>query len=160
MVQLLRYIFLFACLMLSACDNGEPVSLGEQNVMPEKELPVWLDGTVNMTPQEWLIMRSQPGSQDTTAVPINEQNAVGLLIDQASARFDESHRMVANRAAQLQDMLAEHDIHEDAISLMQWFVDLPATQHPHSFSAMCQYYYNMRSQGYSQQEVGQALLKM
>ncbi|THK43425.1 hypothetical protein E8Q33_00970 [Methylophaga sp. SB9B] len=125
-------------------------------VVDESKIPLWLDGQVEMSPQEWLVKRSHAEVTDEKAEI--ERTAELLVI--AADRFDESHRMIANRAAQLEDMLLEHRINETAVDRLEWFTKLPTLQTPHSFSALCQYYYNLRTQGKTEDEIIQNLLRI
>ncbi|AUZ86006.1 hypothetical protein CDW43_05880 [Methylophaga nitratireducenticrescens] len=125
-------------------------------IIDENESPLWLDGQVKMSPQEWLVKRSRAEINDETA----EIERTAELLITAANRFDESHRMIANRAAQLEDMLFEHNIKETAVNRLEWFTKLPTLQTPHSFSALCQYYYNLRTQGKTEDEIIQNLLRL
>uniref|UniRef100_I1XI28 Uncharacterized protein n=2 Tax=Methylophaga nitratireducenticrescens TaxID=754476 RepID=I1XI28_METNJ len=125
-------------------------------IIDENEIPLWLDGQVEMSPQEWLVKRSRAEINDETA----EIERTAELLITAANRFDESHRMIANRAAQLEDMLFEHNIKETAVNRLEWFTKLPTLQTPHSFSALCQYYYNLRTQGKTEDEIIQNLLRL
>ncbi|MDF1589536.1 MAG: hypothetical protein P1P93_10370 [Gammaproteobacteria bacterium] len=102
-----------------------------------------------MSPQKWLVKRSRAEVIDEDA----EIARTAELLIIAADRFDESHRMIANRVAQLEDMLLEHRISETAVDRLEWFSKLPSLQAPHSFSALCQYYYNLRTQGKSEDEI-------
>lgn len=148
---------LLLMLSLSACDQTDDIPQMEAApVVDESEIPMWLDGQVEMSPQEWLVKRSRAEVVDEQA---EIERTAGLLIT-AADRFDESHRMIANRAAQLEDMLLEHRINETAVDLMEWFTKLPTLQTPHSFSALCQYYYNLRTEGKTEDEIIQNLLRI
>lgn len=148
---------LLLMVLLSACDQQDDV----QNVdVPlnhsENELPLWLDGEVDMTPQEWLVKRSIATVDNEHA---EVQRAAELLVA-ASERYGESHRMIANRSAQLEDMLQEQRFNETAVNLLDWFVELPVTQSPHSYSAICQYYFNLRTKGLDKLAIQDSLLRM
>lgn len=146
----LSFIFLSA-----ACNQEDTSEMSDVSVVDESKIPLWLDGQVDMSPQEWLVKRSNAELTDEKA---EIERAAELLIT-ASNRFDESHRMIANRVAQLEDMLIEHRINETAVDLLEWFTKLPALQTPHSFSALCQYYYNLRIKGKTNDEIIQNLLR-
>ncbi|WP_244913055.1 hypothetical protein [Methylophaga nitratireducenticrescens] len=153
---------LFLCLLLMfsliACDqnNDDIPQMEAAPIIDENESPLWLDGQVKMSPQEWLVKRSRAEINDETA----EIERTAELLITAANRFDESHRMIANRAAQLEDMLFEHNIKETAVNRLEWFTKLPTLQTPHSFSALCQYYYNLRTQGKTEDEIIQNLLRL
>ncbi|KKN39657.1 hypothetical protein LCGC14_0741330 [marine sediment metagenome] len=141
--------------VLSGCDQSTELPLMEAApVIDETKTPIWLDGRVDMSPQQWLIKRSTETITDEKA---QAEQAEKLLII-ASNKFDENPRMVANRVAQLEDMLLEHNINETAVHLLEWFTQLPNTKTPHNFSALCQYYYNLRIQGKSKDEIIHSIL--
>lgn len=152
--------WLLVCLplifVLSACEQEDAPQMSDVLIADESEIPLWLDGQVEMTPQEWLVKRSKAEVTDEKA----EIERAGELLVTAAERFDESHRMIANRAAQLEDMLRENRINETAVNLLEWFTNLPALQTPHSFSALCQYYFNLRTKGKTEDEIIQNLLRV
>lgn len=155
----LSLLFFGSLLMfsLSACDQNDDIpAMDAAPIADEPVIPLWLDGQVDMSPQEWLVKRSRAEVKDEQA---EIERAAKLLIT-AADRFDESHRMIANRSAQLEDMLLEHRINETAVNLLEWFTKLPTLQTPHSFSALCQYYYNLRTQGKTEDEIIQNLLRL
>lgn len=144
-------------LLLGGCDQNDDVpQMTAVPVMSADDIPLWLDGGVEMPPQQWLIKRSRAEVIDEQA----EIDRAAELIMMAADRFGESPRMIANRAAQLEDMLLENRINETAVNLLEWFTNLPTTQSPHSFSALCQYYYNLRTQGKSEDEILQHILRI
>ena len=148
---------LLLILSLGGCEGSDAVpEMETAPIVDEDKIPLWLDGQVEMSPQEWLVKRSRAEVTDERAEI--ERTAELLVI--AADRFDESHRMIANRAAQLEDMLLEHRINETAVDRLEWFTKLPTLQTPHSFSALCQYYYNLRTQGKTEDEIIQNLLRI
>ncbi|WP_292361583.1 MULTISPECIES: hypothetical protein [unclassified Methylophaga] len=148
---------LLLMLSLGGCEGSDAVpEMETAPIVDEDKIPLWLDGQVEMSPQEWLVKRSRAEVTDERAEI--ERTAELLVI--AADRFDESHRMIANRAAQLEDMLLEHRINETAVDRLEWFTKLPTLQTPHSFSALCQYYYNLRTQGKTEDEIIQNLLRI
>lgn len=144
-------------LLLSGCDQNDDVpQMTVIPVMDADDISLWLDNGAAMSPQQWLVKRSR-------AAVIDEQAAIDRtagLIMMTADRFGDSPRMIANRAAQLEDMLLENRINETAVNLLEWFTKLPMTQSPHSFSALCQYYYNLRTQGKSEDEIIQHILRI
>lgn len=137
--------------LLIGCNAEEAPSSVTLQLDEETPLSEWLDGQVALTPQEWLILRSR--------APVDEINhddevhRTALLLLQVSRRYNESHRMVANRAAQLEDMLFEQGYPQTAVDLLEWFVNLPPLTTPHSFSALCQYYVTLRAQGKTPEQI-------
>ncbi|AFJ01825.1 hypothetical protein Q7C_654 [Methylophaga frappieri] len=154
LVSLLGIILL---INLTGCDAQEESETVDALLQQEeKPLPLWLDGEVDMTPQVWLVERSIAEVSDKEA----EVQRTAELLLVAADRFGESHRMIANRSAQLEDMLQEQHYNETAVDLLAWFVDLPSTKSPHSYSALCQYYYNLRTKGLEKLAIQDSLLTM
>lgn len=148
-MKILLSIYLISVLI--GCNAEEEPSNVTLQLDDETSLPDWLDGQVALTPQEWLVLRSRASVNETDRD--NEVHRTALLLIQASRRYNESHRMVANRAAQLEDMLFDQGQNEAAVELLEWFVDLPPLTTPHSFSALCQYYSTLRSQGKTPEQI-------
>lgn len=137
--------------LLIGCNAEEAPSNGILQLNEETPFPEWLDGQVALTPQEWLVLRSRAAVDEINHD--DEVHRTALLLLQASRRYNESHRMVANRAAQLEDMLFEQGHQETAVDLLEWFVNLPPLTTPHSFSALCQYYVTLRAQGRTPEQI-------
>lgn len=145
---------IFECLasffILSACDdNSHAARMNAPPASVEAKLPLWLDKRVNMPPQQWLVESSTAKVLDQEAEVEHVEELLILVAD----RFDESPRMIANRVAQLEDMLLENRINETAVNLLTWFTNLPNARTPHNFSALCQYYFNLRVKGKTKDEI-------
>lgn len=122
-----------------------PASETNSNVPEEDEVPEWLEVHHVIDPADWILMRSQSALKDKIA----DKAQLSALIHEASQHFrDDNPRMVVNRAVQLEDMLLEIGIEKSAMSLIEELTHLPTTGTPHTFSAYCQYYFNMREQGH------------
>lgn len=153
------HFLLLCCIVISisACEQQtEDHAVADPVLETAGQLPHWLDGQVDMTPQHWLVERSVAEIDDKDA---EIARAAGLLVT-AADRFEESHRMIANRSAQLEDMLQEQNINETAVNLLAWFVALPTTQSPYSYSALCHYFFNLRTQGLEKSAIQDSLLRM
>ena len=144
-------------LCMSGCDDDYdlPASDTRQTAPTAKQetVPTWLQPYHQIDPAAWLIVRSHAALNGEVT---SRQQRIDLL-GQASTHFRESQRMIANRAAQLEDMLLEKNIHNSAVSLIDDFNQLPTIGTPHNFSSYCQYYFNLRSQGHNHEEALQAL---
>lgn len=141
--------------VLAACDQNSDLSqVNDPPIIHEKKIPIWLDARVELSPQQWLIKRSLAKITDKEA----ELRRTEKLLIIAANKFTESPRMIANRVAQLEDMLIEHNINETAVNLLEWFTKLPDTETPHNFSALCQYYYNLRILGKTDDEIIHSIL--
>jgi len=141
---------LFAGAALSACsDDPEPVSPADEAQQESQTKALarqsWLQSSDDIAPEVWLVARMtrmEVSSEDP------EVARVAALLDAAGHRFRESPRMIANRAVQLQEMLAEAGIMEEAPKLvedMSFIVD--GASGAEGFGALCQHYYNLRSTG-------------
>ena len=155
-------ISLFMIGLLSACDNNEEdydLSASDTTVpspLEKEDIPQWLEAYDDLTPQDWLILRSAAALRGE----VTDRDHRVEILKHASQHFRESPRMIANRAVQLEDMLLEIGIEESAVSLIDMFTHLPTEGTPHNFSAYCQYYFNMRSKGYHQEYAHTQLAKL
>jgi hypothetical protein len=135
-------------LCLSACEDDFSLSSDNtvNNPIQKNEVPQWLEAYHEIDPADWLIIRSRAALNGAVTATSHRKE----LLLAASQHFRESPRMIANRAVQLEDMLLEIGIEESAVSLIDFFTHLPTMGTPHSFSAYCQYYFNIRAKGYPQ----------
>lgn len=144
-----RYLFILILCLLSSCSDDD-FELSSNNAVDnpktENATPKWLESHHDIHPADWLIQRSQAALAGQVT---SRQHRIDLL-QHASHHFRESPRMIANRAVQLEDMLLEIGIEESAVSLIDHFTHLPTEGTPHNFSAYCQYYFNLRAEGHSQ----------
>jgi hypothetical protein len=148
-VSLSRCLFILMLCLLSSCSDDEFELSSDstvENPQIKKETPQWLESHHDINPADWLILRSHAALNGEVT---SRSHRIDLL-QNASQHFRESPRMIANRAIQLEDMLLEIGIEESAVSLIEHFTHLPTEGTPHNFSAYCQYYFNIRTKGYSQ----------
>lgn len=131
-----------------ACeDEAAQTHKGSSSVatVAEDERPEWLGLTEDMLPEDWLVHRrlaprAEIASQDVEA-------ARALLV-KASGQFGDNPRMIANRAAQLEAMLADKGHREDALELIETLMRAaPGSRPTGGFGQICQYYFNLRAQG-------------
>jgi len=116
----------------------------------KKTIPYWLDGKVEMSPQEWLVKRSRCRSIENEKRKkkklkkkkkkawIDRARSKNCLIT-AADRFDESQPDdCPNRSAQLEDISCSNiAINENkAVNSLGLDTKLPTLQKPHSFSAL------------------------
>lgn len=136
-----------AALALAGCpDEGERETHERvaANQVGELWRKAWLDPTDPSTPDRWLASRDA-GRDLAPADPAVA--AWGQVLDEAKMRFDESGRMIANRAVQLEGMLAEIGVRETAENLVRAFTPLAEKGSRRGFGDLCQHYYNLRVQG-------------
>jgi hypothetical protein len=104
-----------------------------------------LEVTEGPSPAQWLASR-QTGRDLTKDDPL--VRAYGGMLKSAGRRFREYPRMIANRAVQLEEMLAEKGIPETAPQIIEGLAGVSGdTRYVESFGALCQQYYNLRMQG-------------
>lgn len=146
-----------AALALAGCpdastpDRGERVAAEAGDALVRK---TWLQPTDATPPALWLASREAGADLATDAPAVAEWRDV---LGDADQRFGETDRMIANRAAQLETMLAEIDIRETARQLLEDFASLAAKGSRSGFSDICQHYFNLRSQGMSRSDALAAL---
>ncbi|MFV0477136.1 MAG: hypothetical protein ACK5ME_04775 [Parahaliea sp.] len=136
---------LMVSVLIGACRDGttSEASAAYIPVAAESELANsnWLMVNDETPPERWLINRRLDLSGES------DERVIAQLLAEASLRFQENPRMIANRAFQLQSMLNDAGIPEDAIRLIEVFLLLPDLPRLRSFSANCQHYFNLRRQG-------------
>lgn len=132
--------------MVGCSDESEPerrerVSNPQGHASGQKK---WLEPTDPLPPEAW--MASREAGADVTASSPEAAGWRALLAD-ADSRFDETDRMIANRAAQLEDMLRGIGVRESARDIVIAFMPLAAKGSRRGFGDLCQHYYNLRAQG-------------
>ncbi|WP_159727813.1 hypothetical protein [Methylosinus sp. Ce-a6] len=130
--------------LLGACEDTTPQQRPAVEVKRKDELPKWLSPIDRVDPAYWLAARRNGGA------PVEEARVTRLrqALDVGGAHFVESPRMLANRAGQLADMLAEIGAPEDEAELIETIARISAaTRSKQSFGDLCQHYVNLRKQG-------------
>jgi hypothetical protein len=140
-----RLALLYATLaaLLCACGDTTPQRPAVE-VKRQDELPKWLTPIDRVDPAYWLAARKSGGA------PVDEARVTRLRAALAigGAHFLESPRMLANRAGQLGDMLAEIGAVEDEAELIESLARISAvTPNKQTFGDLCQHYFNLRKQG-------------
>ncbi len=131
---------------LAACGDGadEP----QQKVVSIKQpapLPEWLTVKDEIEPSLWLRSR-EVGRLVLPSDP--EVDRLRRAMHQATLRFFEDQRMIANRTAQTADMLAEAQEPERYVDIMTGMVDVAdATVSKKAYGDMVQHYLNLRKAG-------------
>jgi hypothetical protein len=104
----------------------------------------WLDMRDTTTPERWLASRAAHtdlGEKDEAVIAMRKS------LKEAASRFGDPPRMIANRAVQLEQMLAGTGIEESAPDLIASFTAVSDAQSREGFGAMCQQYFYLRKQG-------------
>ncbi len=150
-----RHLTVVAHVLAGGCSNDPPPEPSpETNTQITVEGPkLWLGKRNDVTPEQWLLNhRTASGAAKAPAAEIRRTLA------SAARNFKDSPRMIANRAIQLEAMLAQHGIEENALDLLS---DLSFTATPEKnaegFGARCQHYYLLRIKYPSKQEALSAL---
>jgi len=118
----------------------------------------WLGLADDDLPEEWLVRRK---ANTGAAVDPRAVEAARTLLERASTRFSDQPRMIANRAAQLEEMLAEKGHSEDATTLIEGLLRAAGGSKPTGgFASLCQYYFNLRAQGLDRDQAIDALAKL
>jgi hypothetical protein len=133
----------------AACDETEepqatePVS--EATQPPALPRITWLDARDETTHERWLASRVAHAdlAEKDQAVVVMREN-----LRAAARRFGDPPRMIANRAVQLEEMLASTGIEESAPDLIESLTAVSDVQSQREgFGAMCQQYFYLRKQG-------------
>lgn len=105
----------------------------------------WLGERDATTPQRWLASREVMADlAETDQAVISMRERLKL----AAHRFGDPPRMIANRAVQLEGMLASEGIRERAPELILFLSSAVSESRPNAgFGSLCQYYFNLRKQG-------------
>lgn len=142
-------------LIASACDDPPP-----QPQQPPQDEPAahatagqqkraWLGIKDDTAPWDWLSQRAAGNGH-----PLSDEQLGQLRqrLQDAAKLFGETPRMIANRAAQIEDLLKEIDIDERADELMGTLLSTVGTHNrTGGFGALGQHYVNLRRSGLSQQ---------
>lgn len=102
----------------------------------------WLEVSSPLSPAQWLVSR-----RDDQLKPIGDADVqiVAQRLATANARYRESERMIANRAAQLSEMLASRGIVEGPIAILDDLTSIAGEiGQTEGFGAISQHYFNLR----------------
>lgn len=146
-----------ACALFAAC--GEERRSAEQDdvIEPEshKGADKWLRATDRTEPALWLARR-EAGAEVVEGERVVEQIRAALLL--ARAHFLETDRMLANRTAQIGEMLAADGHAEDFARLIESLVEVAARAgQKQTYGELCQHYYNLRHSGVEREHALQML---
>jgi len=147
-------------LTLVACgDDVVPEPKSESAAVTEQDESLtalsWLKQTHAIAPEHWLASRAAGHDIDT-----GDPSVVGVrrVLEVAAMRFRDHPRMIANRAVQLEGMLQEQAIREQAPYLIALLSQVPGnTRYVESFSSLTQQYYNLRIKGLTRSQAVDAL---
>ena len=131
---------------LTSCgDEAEEPRQKIISVNQPTKLPEWLTVRDAIEPSLWLRSR-EVGRLVLPRDP--EVDRLRRAMHQATLRFFEDQRMIANRTAQTADMLAEAGQSERYVDIMTGMVDVAdATVSKKAYGDMVQHYLNLRKAG-------------
>lgn len=139
-----------ACLasagLLAACGDEAPDReagrTSQRDAAAAHQAP-WLEVGSPLTPAQWLASRGEAAPRP---VGDPEVKRVAQQLVAAHAVYRESERMIANRAAQLSDMLVPLGIRESATAILDDLTQVAgAVGQTEGFGAMSQHYFNLRA---------------
>lgn len=105
----------------------------------------WLDADGGVTPERWLASREAQADLEETDPSVT---AMQRALDAAAKQFSDPPRMIANRAVQLEEMLAAQGIDESAPELIESLSRAAArADRKEGFGSVCQHYFYLRKQG-------------
>lgn len=148
-----------ALLLLGGCDEPAPDQRRVASAAPPaSEFSMarrdWLDIKDRISPAVWLASRE--AERDVTPNDPAASELRGLL-DEADRKFTEGTRMIANRAVQVQAMLAERGVTESPREVISGLVSIAAPDERAGFGETCQHYVNARASSPSREAALQAL---
>ena len=145
----MRVLVALACLaMTTACDDRKrDREIRSSDVVDAniKAPESWIRRNDDIDPAIWLASkeaRRPLSADDPTAIRIRE------ALHAAATRFLESDRMVANRTAQLAEMLAEDGKPEQPAALIEGLASVVDPKRgKETFGELCQFYFTLRHGG-------------
>lgn len=151
-------IIVAAMLAVSACGEETPrdAAPAPQSAKSEASHEAkWLDVKNPLTPAQWLASRGEDRARSVDDSKVLE---IGGDLEAAHRVYRESERMIANRAAQISDMLKAAGVDESADDIL---ADLAAVagevDQTEGFGAVAQMYHNLRISGVSRADALAAL---
>ena len=154
----LRIACFVTAALLSACSEEQQRQEGgeKRSGITKADEAGWLARQDEIAPGDWLIAR-----QEKSGAKLAPEKADRLRhsLTEASKRFKDSPRMIANRAVQLEEMLKEQGGDETAVVLIGELTRVIAPGHMESFGAAAHQYYNMRKAGFTSERAFDELSK-
>lgn len=147
MAAAFRILLFGSCLLLAGCGEEERRDDPGDAVAPQDNgtTGAWLRATDRIDPAVWLAGREH-GRSLAEADPAVEEMRRALLT--ARNHFLESERMLANRTAQLGQMLADDGRPEDYVALLGALSKAAAAAGAkQAYGEICQHYFNLRHRG-------------
>ncbi|CAI8825320.1 hypothetical protein [Methylocaldum szegediense] len=152
------------------CDSQD--SSSSQNILTNVESPLttpdrltklrkakFLNLTERDAAAEWLALQEHRDDVSYRPTPddvATYERRIALL----AKLTDEDRRMVANRTVQTRDLLAEQNIHESLLTLLDGMTDVAKASVVGNYSAYCQWYVNLRQSRLDHQQALQQMTSL
>lgn len=118
----------------------------------------WLAVDTDLSPSQWLASRHEKALRPSSDPEVQR---VKKLLDDAHRLYRESQRMIANRTAQLETMLAANGQSDRAVQILQDLSEVPGeVGQTEGYGAIGQHYVNLRSEGLSRPEALEKLKQL
>lgn len=155
-----RTVILLSALVTTGCGDEQPRERAVEHrsgIMKPGAAPNWLGARDEIEPVEWLLAREKLAGIN---IAEGDEAKLKTALAAASALFRGEPRMIANRAAQLEEMLRPEGGNETAIWLITELTGVVAGPgRVESFGAVGQQYYNMRKAGFTGEKALKELSK-
>ncbi|SFV34031.1 hypothetical protein [Hyphomicrobium facile] len=154
----LRIACFVTAALLSACSEEQQRQEGgeKRSGIVKADEAGWLARQDEIQPVDWLIARQ---GKSGAKLASEEAHRLRNSLAEASKRFKDSPRMIANRAVQLEQMIKEQGGDETAVMLIAELTRAIAPGHIESFGAAAHQYYNMRKAGFTSERAFDELSK-
>lgn len=145
--------------ILSGCSDEQPAQhrADQRSGLTKVGAKSWLTEQDDVRPEVWLIEHEAKRGDGKMAA--KKSGEIRRALVEASEKFHDTPRMVANRAVQLEDMLKDEGGDETAIDLITMLNGAIDANRIESFGAAGQQYYNLRKAGFTGGQALDALAK-
>lgn len=159
LIKNIGFALVFFLPVLVGCDDPAPSPGREASAAPKTQAfsvatQNWIDVKDGVSPAVWLASR-EAGRDVAANDPAAE--SFRALLQEADVRFSESPRMIANRAVQVQAMLAERGVKETPREVIEGLVSIGQIGERSGFGETCQHYVNARAANGSRMAALEAL---
>lgn len=143
----------FICIGLAGCGDDAPRSGERRHASAEStgaHHAKWLEVSSPISPAQWLTSRGEEKVRDHRDPEVQR---VSTQLIEAHKRYRESERMIANRSAQVSEMLHQIGMSESAVRILDDLTSIGAeVGQTEGFGAISQYYFNLRAASVSRAE--------
>lgn len=147
-------VLVLSSAMVCACsdDPAETITHPTEHVEAKTSLARerWLEADESTQPEVWLASRIKGKAVEPRSPEVER---IEGLLHTTAGQFRESPRMIANRAVQLEGMLAEIRAPESAIEIIEELSRVVGEKkHDEGFGSLCQHYFNLRAAGHNRDQ--------